>query len=763
MKKILKSQNGVTLTSLVIAVAVILILTGTIIVNVTGNLKTEKLRNMQSDIENLRDKVSTYYAQYGKIPADVSIEYTNINNLQSAGVISEVADTGKFYVLDLSAMENVTLNYGKDYEKIRNKEATTEEQINSLTDLYIINEASHNIFYVDGIELDGDRYYTDYTADDIDTAYVDLRYVDNVEIPDGFYYVGGTKDTGLVISDVQGDDLDNSKGGNQFVWIPVENASDYVRNMSYNISTHTEQGNVEKLENVKISTATSYLPEGIQPSTDNSDQNEKAERQAVIDAGGFFISRFEAGNENGTLVSKKGANVWCYINNEDTQTIAKTFINNDNVKSALISGIQWDMTMDFVNEKLDGNGETFDVNKSNPKRHTSSIGTSGKNENDKVCNIYDLEGNCWERTAEMLTSEKNTDEQPVNRGGYNALDSVEASMRVNVGSEAYPNTTFRIVLYVTPRDNWSPAYDETATYTDKNGDTATIPEGFLVSRKPNENTINDGLVVKDENNNEFVWIPVETPVASSETDGTSNKAMAIKNGDNYRGLLYDFTSSGSTVMKGCTTTDSDYREPDIVSDYDNNTNYNNGLFTKESLKEDYNKMIESVNKYHGFYVGRYELGLEGTTPVSKNASKNKNITSAIASNTNTRMWYGLYSKCKEYAIEKSENSVVSSMIWGSQYDAMLNWILKSGATVGGNSAKRNTSTITGNNISDIIKNIFDVYGCQYEWTLESNKSIYRVVRGGSANYNNELSYRSYDFPNPTITDYGGSRLTLYIK
>ena len=95
MKKILKSQNGVTLTSLVIAVAVILILTGTIIVNVTGNLKTEKLRNMQSDIENLRDKVSTYYAQYGKIPADVSIEYTNINNLQSAGVISEVADTGK--------------------------------------------------------------------------------------------------------------------------------------------------------------------------------------------------------------------------------------------------------------------------------------------------------------------------------------------------------------------------------------------------------------------------------------------------------------------------------------------------------------------------------------------------------------------------------------------------------------------------------------------------------------------------------------------
>ena len=757
MKKILKSQNGVTLTSLVIAVAVILILTGTIIVNVTGNLKTEKLRNMQSDIENLRDKVSTYYAQYGKIPADTSIEYTNINGLQSAGVISEVADTGKFYVLDLSAMENVTLNYGKDYEKIRNKEATTEEQINSLTDLYIINEASHNIFYVDGIELDGDRYYTDYTADDIDTAYVDLRYVDNVEIPDGFYYVGGTKDTGLVISDVQGDDLDNSKGGNQFVWIPVENEADYVRNTSYADTNVSEAAYTD----------TGYLPEGIQPNTDGAEYNEEAEKQAVMRAKGFFVSRFEAGNDgSGNLISKKGATVYNNISQEDSKTKAKSFINNDNVKSALCSGIQWDVIMNFVNKKEDGQGNTFDVTTSNSDRHTGSLANSGQNEADKVCNIYDLEGNSIEFVAEKTSYTTSGGEQYIflDRGGtYVFENSRPSSFRRSDDGDNDPNISFRFVLYVTPRDNWSPAYDKTTTYTDENGDTATIPQGFSVSRKQNEKTIDDGLVVKASDGSEFVWIPVETPVASSETDGTNNKAMAIKNGDNYRGLLYDFTSSGSTVMKGCTTTDSDYREPDIVSDYDNNTNYNNGLFTKESLKEDYNKMIESVNKYHGFYVGRYELGLEGTTPVSKNASKNKNITSAIASNTNTRMWYGLYSKCKEYAIEKSGNSVVSSMIWGSQYDAMLNWILKSGATVGGNSAKRNTSTITGNNISDIIKNIFDVYGCQYEWTLESNKSIYRVVRGGSANYNNELSYRSYDFPNPTITDYGGSRLTLYIK
>ena len=96
----------------------------------------------------------------------------------------------------------------------------------------------------------------------------------------------------------------------------------------------------------------------------------------------------------------------------------------------------------------------------------------------------------------------------------------------------------------------------------------------------------------------------------------------LKKCPDIRELLYNFTSSGSEVHSGCTTTTSEKREPDIVSRYDNDTSYNNGLFTKSSLQQEYNKMIESVSKYHGFYVGRYELGLEGTLPVSKNASTN---------------------------------------------------------------------------------------------------------------------------------------------
>ena len=298
-------------------------------------------------------------------------------------------------------------------------------------------------------------------------------------------------------------------------------------------------------------------------------------------------------------------------------------------------------------------------------------------------------------------------------------------------------------------------------YEDENGDEATIPKGFEIL--PEAPTIEDGLVIQDEKGNQFVWIPVETPVADKEADGTSNKAMAIKNGDNYRGLLYDFTSSGSTVKSGCTTTTSSYREPDIVSNYDNNTSYNNGLFTKDSLQDEYNNMMKSVEQYHGFYVGRYELGLDtknNNAPVVKNASKNTDVTTAAANNSNTYRWYGLYSKCKEFAPEESEKSVVSTMIWGSQYDAMMNWMQGQGEDI--MTARIFSSHVTGANSEDVIRNVFDLNACHSEWTLEAYSTSSRVRRGGISGNSNPPSYRDCNYPDNHYSNYS-ARLTLYIK
>ena len=298
-------------------------------------------------------------------------------------------------------------------------------------------------------------------------------------------------------------------------------------------------------------------------------------------------------------------------------------------------------------------------------------------------------------------------------------------------------------------------------YEDGNGDEATIPKGFEIL--PEAPTIEDGLVIQDEKGNQFVWIPVETPVADKEADGTTNKAMAIKNGNNYRGILYDFTSKGSTVQSGCSTTTSSYREPDIVSNYDNDTTYNNGLFTKESLQEEYNNMMKSVEQYNGFYVGRYELGLNtknNNAPVVKNASINSGVTTADANDSNTYRWYGLYSKCKEFALEESEKSVVSTMIWGSQYDAMMNWMQGQGEDI--MTARSFSSYVTGANSEDVIRNVFDLNACHTEWTLEANNTYGRVVRGGNSNSSSPPSNRSSYNPSSRGSSIS-ARLTLYIK
>ena len=210
IKSKLKDSKGISLVSLSIAVILIIIISNVVIYNVKDNLKLENLKNMQNDIENLSDKVEDYYIKNGKLP--VKSLYKNIDHID---VISSATDTGDFYIIDLKSLENLTLNYGKDYKKIID-DNITEEEIQTLKDIYIINEDSHNIFYVEGINIDKETYYTNYTREDVDKEKVNLRYVDNIKIPDGFSYVSGTRDTGIHIKSIE----DNSK---EYIWQIVEN------------------------------------------------------------------------------------------------------------------------------------------------------------------------------------------------------------------------------------------------------------------------------------------------------------------------------------------------------------------------------------------------------------------------------------------------------------------------------------------------------------------------------------------------------------
>lgn len=333
-------------------------------------------------------------------------------------------------------------------------------------------------------------------------------------------------------------------------------------------------------------------------------------------------------------------------------------------------------------------------------------------------------------------------------------------------------------------------------YTDESSQeeykTVTVPEGFQIL--PSASEIDKGLVIEDKKGNQFVWIPVSNindMAQCSKTDGNcildiNELKCTTHNSTEIVGKLYA-TTTGESFGTANTKykPNSGFREPAVVTgnssgtgtSYDgSSTNisqlgYGNTSEFLTALKTQYKEMATSVAKYKGFYVGRYELGLEGENAiaVSKNAYENNDVITADAGSSSLGNWYGLYKKCLEYTVPETENTpVTSSMIWGSQYDAMMNWMQDNRIDVkakeDGTNTIRNSdsSRRTGAQAKDFLNNIYDLFGCHYEWTLEANSGGLRVHRGGYSIVSVSPSSRYSN--NPTSTDnYYSSRLTLYIK
>ena len=61
-----------------------------------------------------------------------------------------------------------------------------------------------------------------------------------------------------------------------------------------------------------------------------------------------------------------------------------------------------------------------------------------------------------------------------------------------------------------------------------------------------------------------------------------------------------------------------YREPIYLegSNYDDNTTYGN-LFNPDNYQKFYNTMVQSVAKYGGYFVSRYETSINDSTQGSR--------------------------------------------------------------------------------------------------------------------------------------------------
>ena len=133
----IRKNKGITLISLVITIAIMLILTGVITYNFNASNEKSYYNKMVSDIEILNDKILIYYNRYGEIP-------------KTTRVIT--VDGTVYYEIDLSKLENVTLNYGTEHG------GTTA--LAGTSDAYVVDE-DLNVYYLKGIELNDILYHTD--------------------------------------------------------------------------------------------------------------------------------------------------------------------------------------------------------------------------------------------------------------------------------------------------------------------------------------------------------------------------------------------------------------------------------------------------------------------------------------------------------------------------------------------------------------------------------------------------------------------------
>lgn len=757
MRKQVKSQKGVTLIALTITVVILIILTGILVYNAKDTIYIENYRNLSNDIENLKDKVSEFYSKYGEVPAN--IQYTNITNIEDVLNDREKENKDQFYVIDLQALEGLTLNYGNDYEKVKDTDTETADKY---TNIYIINKITHNIFYVDGVNVEDNgvmlKYYTTYKEPD--NTYIDLRYVEGVKIPEGFYYVGGTKTTGLVISDIKEDDMENTKGGNQFVWIPLED-------------------NLLQEDSKTIAT------------------DEKEFVESANANRGFFVSRFEAGIEGatgidttgltdkyqapseewiawkgGNIVSKKDAKPFNYITVKSAMKKAETMYDTESVKGRLMSKTAYEQILQFINKKDDidyktwGNckDSTFNIDSENAMTFNTSnkeyvakegkkeanqanVLTTGASKQNITKNIYDIAGN----VAEFTTYQENDDK--IEYFGSSATSAGTTIEQKNTLKTANYDIGFRVILYLPIEEEvFSKTYTKTSSYTDINGDLAYIPAGFQVGLSNGINQIRNGLVIQDESGNQFVWVPVDNINDFKTYEGYED------------GKIQNFLSST--------------QEP-----------FENGYQTEV---EEYKTMYDSVTKYKGFYVGRYEAGTDNvrtsTSGITDKVAvkKGKNVYNYVGWSNSTDMTNengGAVELSKKFAQENGyKESVASTLIYGVQWDSIMSWIDPAYKTESCDTETSFVATVledrgnftgtfkeTGSSDKYKIKNIYDLSGNVAEWTMEEANNT-RVNRGRStmskwgstssrATYNNDNSIFA---PNTKISNLG-FRITLYIK
>lgn len=152
MIKNMKSNNGITLITLSVMVAIMMILTFTLSINANKFIELRRYKNFENDIQKLSEEISIYYSKNKELP--IANKYINTTVIEKFEENSN--NNENFYLIDLDKLDNINLNYGKEFNELENKTLDNAE----IGDFFVINEQSQIIYYPKGISFNNRIVYT---------------------------------------------------------------------------------------------------------------------------------------------------------------------------------------------------------------------------------------------------------------------------------------------------------------------------------------------------------------------------------------------------------------------------------------------------------------------------------------------------------------------------------------------------------------------------------------------------------------------------
>ena len=368
-----KNKKGISLIVLAITIVVIVVLAGTVIVQITK-------RNPMNDA-----KIARFKTNYQDLKTELN------DNVMKA--------LNKNKTIKKEDINETTINGMKKYMPSISKSFASKVAIQNGNLVLKLDSLTSN-------EKD--------LAKDVLFNIQIKSNANNPYIPLGFKHITGTVDTGFVIKE--------EKRGDEFVWIPVNNISEFEK----------------VIFNNEAFLSLTDIGEGF-----------KTVYNSVKKYGGFYVSRYEIGKDGDKLVSKKGKTPYVNMSvNKQIEDAANIYHRSD-IQSSLMYGTNYDSMVTFLintNPQLKSSIITGSQSIGN---YSNAIAKTGSNESYKINNIYDLAGNVQEATLE--TQDLNTIHPIVRGGSFNTSSTYSIASRhsnsVDINTPD-SNTGLRIMLYL---------------------------------------------------------------------------------------------------------------------------------------------------------------------------------------------------------------------------------------------------------------------------------------------------------------------------